>query len=503
MVTKAVRAFADGDFAGYSPEARITAFTLNSGSGYPGVIDHGARTITVSVPASVNRTGLTADVTHTGLTLRPDPAAARDYDRPVIYTVILEDGAELPYTVRVSAEVATVAELNALLDAAPGGTDRDNPVLVTINADLTDTGGNGWADFLSAIQAKGKFVSLDLSDCTMAGMTATAGEFDPGTADTGESKIVSLVLPDTATSIKAGAAAATATFRFFTALTSAGGTGITSIGNYAFQNCTALKTVNLPEAATFGTSAFNGCTALETVRLPEATSIGASAFNGCTALTTVSLLKLATTANSIFNGCSALTAVSLPEAATIGQMTFQTCRALETISLPKVGSIGANAFQNCTALTTVDLPVAATIGTTAFNNCTALETIHLPEAASIGNSAFSGCTALETLSLPKAASIGNSVFQSTGTRALTVILGTTTAPAVGTNCFLSVTVKPVTVLVPVSATGYGAIPAAYDYTDVTTGNWGYAFRGKGWTGSAYGVGTVNGNVTLVIDYITP
>jgi hypothetical protein len=62
--------------------------------------------------------------------------------------------------------------------------------------------------------------------------------------------------------------------------------------------------------------------------------------------------------------------------------------------------------------------------------------------------------------------------------------------------------KTVTVKVPSGATGYGTIPASYSGTD-TSKNWGNAFRGLGRDGTRYLDGSVNGNITLYIQYITP
>jgi hypothetical protein len=50
--------------------------------------------------------------------------------------------------------------------------------------------------------------------------------------------------------------------------------GITTVDNYAFYECTALETVTLSAAQTIGDQVFYECTALETVSLPAATSIG-------------------------------------------------------------------------------------------------------------------------------------------------------------------------------------------------------------------------------------
>ena len=62
--------------------------------------------------------------------------------------------------------------------------------------------------------------------------------------------------------------------------------GLTTIGNYAFQNCTTLKTIALPNSATsIGTYCFQKDTALKDVTLSEKlTAIPAYAFANCTFL---------------------------------------------------------------------------------------------------------------------------------------------------------------------------------------------------------------------------
>ena len=58
---------------------------------------------------------------------------------------------------------------------------------------------------------------------------------------------------------------------------------ITAVGSYAFNGCTGLKSVKMPDNLTaIGSSAFNGCTGLKSITIPNSvTSIGTYAFHNC------------------------------------------------------------------------------------------------------------------------------------------------------------------------------------------------------------------------------
>jgi hypothetical protein len=64
---------------------------------------------------------------------------------------------------------------------------------------------------------------------------------------------------------------------------------VTSIGGFAFADCTSLTSITIPNSVTsIGLNAFQGCTSLTSVTIPNSvTLIGDNAFQGCTSLTSV------------------------------------------------------------------------------------------------------------------------------------------------------------------------------------------------------------------------
>ena len=78
---------------------------------------------------------------------------------------------------------------------------------------------------------------------------------------------------------------------------------MTSIGEYAFWECSALTTVDFPVLTNVKDNAFRNCSKLATADFPVATRIGGYAFRDCSVLRTL-ILRSATMA--LLNGVSAL-----------------------------------------------------------------------------------------------------------------------------------------------------------------------------------------------------
>ena len=163
------------------------------------------------------------------------------------------------------------------------------------------------------------------------------------------------------------------------------GSGVTSIGDLAFEDCTNLASVTFAsdsQLSNIGLCAFQN-SGLTTIEIPaKVTTIGMSAFTECSSLATVTFATgslLETIDVAAFYQCTNLTSVTLPDGlTTIGITAFSECTNLPSITIPaSVTSIGMNAFDNCTSLATVTLNGNPFIDDFAFLNVSATVTMNL------------------------------------------------------------------------------------------------------------------------------
>lgn len=132
--------------------------------------------------------------------------------------------------------------------------------------------------------------------------------------------------------------------------------GITTIGNYAFDNCSSLTSITIPDGVTsIGNDAFFKCMSLTSITIPDSvTSIGSDAFKGCSGLTSITIPNsVKSIGQGAFDSCTSLTNITIPDGVTfIIVYTFTNCKSLTSITIPdSVTSISPYAFAQCSTNT--------------------------------------------------------------------------------------------------------------------------------------------------------
>ena len=241
---------------------------------------------------------------------------------------------------------------------------------------------------------------------------------------------------------------------------------VTSIGNYAFYDCSGLTSVVIGNSVTsIGSTAFSGTAWYNNQpngliyagkvlykykgTMPDNTSItikdgtlgiADGAFSGCSGLTSIEIPNSVTSIGDYaFEGCSEIKRFTIPNSVTsIGRSAFSGTvwynnqpngliyagKVLYTYkgTMPdntsitiKDGTLGiaGGAFYDCDGLTSIEIPNSVTsIGNEVFYDCDGLTSVTIPNSVtSIGEGAFYDCDGLTSITIPNSVtSIGNQAF---------------------------------------------------------------------------------------------
>ncbi len=235
-----------------------------------------------------------------------------------------------------------------------------------------------------------------------------------------------------------------------------------NVGTYVFSGCTSLETVTLPNGVGFTAIPqymFNG-SAIKSITIPsKVTSIGNYAFQNCDELTSIEIpANVTSIGNYAFDGCTKLATLTFESGSkltSIGTYAFRKADIKAVVIPSKVTKIGSYAFvgnENLasitfdkndagkSALTTIDTYAFgySSIGNATYGNpCLALTSVVIPKSVTtIGNFAFANCTGLQSVTFEEGSgltTLGSNVFMNT---ALTEITLPKSLKTINTKAFL-------------------------------------------------------------------
>ena len=240
--------------------------------------------------------------------------------------------------------------------------------------------------------------------------------------------------------------------------------GITKVGNNAFNGCSVLSEVILPDTLTeIRNNVFYDCTNLSYVEYwgTTAPTLGMGVFNGCDNLLVVNVPT--NYEGDAFTRGLNISKTLVASAATMtgitGDCTWTFDDTTGTLTISGNGAIGNDQSwsEYMSSITSIVIEDGITsIANYAFCDCSSLESVTLSESVTtIGNYAFTGCSSLKSVTLPASVTkIGNAAFYGCSSLDTVNYLGTS-APSVGSYAFIGSNLMVVNVPVDYEGDTFG------------------------------------------------
>ena len=270
--------------------------------------------------------------------------------------------------------------------------------------------------------------------------------------------------------------------------------GVRSIGDYAFSNCTNLTSITTPDSVTsIGECAFMNCTSLTSITISaNVERIGILALEYCEQLKAINVdkgNKNYLSIDGILFNKDITELVRYPEAKTgkyvipdsvneIGWCAFTGCNGLTELTIPNsISKIDDHTFNSCTNLKKVTIPDSVTyIGWDSFMFCSSLESVTIPNSVTtICDQAFEGCSSLTTVTIPNSITELN-IYVFAGCTELKSVTIPNSVTRIARSAFAYCEkLKSVTIPYSVKSVGESAFAGCRSLTDVyyleTENNW--------------------------------
>lgn len=291
--------------------------------------------------------------------------------------------------------------------------------------------------------------------------------------------------------------------------------GVTTIGDQAFNTCNKLNSVTIPDTVTLiSDNSFNECNSLNTVygsygSLAESwaednsydfintkvytaediakdehlMAIGKTKPEYVVAQFNDDFTEVSIFANGLDSDgkikdncgiCTSLKQATIKNGVTsIGYGLFRACKNLKSVAIPNsVISIDDYAFYQCSQLKNITIPNSVTsIGIYAFNSCLSLTNITIPDSVTyIGNSVFENCPNLTSVIISKSVNtIASDAFA--GCKSLSSVTVPDSVTSIGSNAFNGC-INLTEIMLPNSITtiGFNAFRNCSNLTSITIPN---------------------------------